>query len=225
VNRKESHARTGVCLMAFRPFALAEFERLLASGPFRITSRRLEVNSSGAVVPATIPPASVYVLEAHAALAATEEAFAALAADVRSPRVIAVGERLDEASAFALLRWGVKGLLDFLETIDQLPAAVREVARGGYWVPRSILSRFVEQVLTSARRPGAVPGVRLSPREREVRDLLLENVSNREIADRLHVSERTVQFHVSGLLSKFRVKRRADLIVLASGGGWESEGG
>ncbi len=54
----------------------------------------------------------------------------------------------------------------------------------------------------------------LSRREHEVLDPLLGNLSNKEIARKLHISERTVKFHVSNLLSKFGVQRRADLILL-----------
>jgi DNA-binding CsgD family transcriptional regulator len=54
----------------------------------------------------------------------------------------------------------------------------------------------------------------LSRREREVLDSLLENLANKEIASRLNISERTVKFHVSNLLNKFGVRRRADLILL-----------
>ena len=54
----------------------------------------------------------------------------------------------------------------------------------------------------------------LTQREREVLDALLENLANKEIADRLHISERTVKFHVSSLLEKFSVRRRTDLILL-----------
>jgi DNA-binding NarL/FixJ family response regulator len=54
----------------------------------------------------------------------------------------------------------------------------------------------------------------LSGREQEVLDALLENLVNKEIGSRLNISERTVSFHVSNLLSKFGVRRRADLIFL-----------
>jgi DNA-binding CsgD family transcriptional regulator len=54
----------------------------------------------------------------------------------------------------------------------------------------------------------------LSRREQEALDSLLENLSNKEIASKLHISERTVKFHVSNLLQKFGVRRRADLILL-----------
>ena len=45
-------------------------------------------------------------------------------------------------------------------------------------------------------------------------DSLLENLSNKEIASKLNIAERTVKFHVSNLLNKFGVRRRADLILL-----------
>src|SRR4029077_5382932 len=54
----------------------------------------------------------------------------------------------------------------------------------------------------------------LSRREQEVLDSLLENLSNKEIASKLNIAERTVKFHVSNLLNKFGVRRRADLILL-----------
>ena len=45
-------------------------------------------------------------------------------------------------------------------------------------------------------------------------DALLQNLANKEIGDRLNISERTVKFHVSNLLQKFGVHRRADLILM-----------
>lgn len=212
--------RVSVCLVAFHPLMLTEFERRLAQGAFRLISRRFETDGSGALTPMAIPAASVYVLEANTVRRTTEAAITMLQANRHGMRLVAVAERLDESSAFLLLRCGAKGLLDFEQTIDQLPTAVEVVARGGFWVPRPILSRFVEETLKSARHRTVVPARgRLSSRQREVRDFLLENLSNREIAERLHMSERTVKFHVSNLLSKFGVKRRADLIVLAQAEG------
>lgn len=217
-NLPESHAgrRVSVCLAAFHSLALTEFERRLAQGPFRVMSRRFETDGFGDLAPMAVPAASVYVLETHTVRVTTEAAITMLQVNRHRMRLVAVAERLDEPSAFHLLRCGVKGLLDFEDTIDQLPTAVEEVARGGFWVPRSILSRFVKETLKSARHRPLVPAVgRLSARQREICDLLLENLPNREIAERLVMSERTVKFHVSNLLSKFGVKRRADLIVLA----------
>lgn len=54
----------------------------------------------------------------------------------------------------------------------------------------------------------------MSRREQEVLDLLMLNLSNKEIGAKLHMSERTAKFHVSNLLAKYSVQRRADLILL-----------
>ncbi len=92
---------------------------------------------------------------------------------------------------------------------------MRDVANGGYWVPRTLLSRFVDCILNeSAGRKTISNDVNLSRRERDVIACLLDNLSNKEIASKLHISERTAKFHVSNLLTKYGVGRRADLILL-----------
>ena len=110
--------------------------------------------------------------------------------------------------------------MDLSFTREQLSRAVAAVAAGGFWVPRAWLTRFVDAMLSvsAVRRnaSAAVSRARLSRREQQVFDALLENLSNKEIASRLNVSERTIKFHVSNVLAKFAVRRRADLIVLFS---------
>ena len=122
-----------------------------------------------------------------------------------------------EASMFPLLRLGAKGMLTYAEVPTQLVRALRTIASGGFWVPRSLLSRFVEATLSATRRsrPLLASSIRsLSRREKEVLELLLQNLSNKEIAKELHISARTAKFHVSNLLAKHGVRRRADLILL-----------
>jgi hypothetical protein len=111
--------RVSVCLAAFHPLVLTEFERRLAQGPFRIMSRRFETDGSGGLAPMTVPTASVYVLEANAVRAMTEAAITMLQANRHRMRLVAVAERLDEPSSFLLLRCGAEGLLDFEDTIDR----------------------------------------------------------------------------------------------------------
>jgi DNA-binding CsgD family transcriptional regulator len=81
-------------------------------------------------------------------------------------------------------------------------------------VPRQKLFEPVggraEELLTAGRK-AAGASVRLSQRQREVLDHVLQDLSNKEIGSRLNVTERTVKFHVSRLLFKFKVRDRAGL--------------
>ena len=129
-------------------------------------------------------------------------------------RVIVLADVFDDEDGLRLLRMGVKGLISYGSAPQQLPRAVAAVADGGYWAPRSLISRAVDSRLRASRpRPGAPQGARLSRRENEVLAGVVDSLSNKEIAERLHISERTVKFHVSNLLSKFGVARRSDLML------------
>jgi DNA-binding CsgD family transcriptional regulator len=59
------------------------------------------------------------------------------------------------------------------------------------------------------------PRVLLSRRQNEVLSAIARNLTNKEIAHTLHLSERTVKFHVSALLQRFKVRKRSDLMLEA----------
>jgi DNA-binding CsgD family transcriptional regulator len=63
---------------------------------------------------------------------------------------------------------------------------------------------------------GAVPAVRLSPREQEVLQLVSEGFSNSMIAGRLHLSENTVKTYVENLLTRLNARNRAEAVATAS---------
>src|ERR1700730_1578007 len=71
------------------------------------------------------------------------------------------------------------------------------------------VSERAEQLLAAGRAIGT--GVKISRREQEVLDGVLQGLGNKEIGSRLRVSERTVKFHVSSLLAKFGVNDRIAL--------------
>ena len=208
-----------VCLFWLHPLVRSEFERTLASREFELLTRRLDPKFDAQRV--SIPETAVYVVDGSFPRSSSESLVAAILARNSAARIVAVAESFDEESAFPLLRLGVKGLVTFAEVARNVPWALREVAEGGYWVPRALLSSFIETALShssSRALPAgtAVPDPNgLTRREREVLNDLLENSSNKEIARRHHVSERTAKFHVSNVLSKYGVRRRADLILLA----------
>lgn len=205
-----------VCLLSPHPMVLTEFHRLLEDCGFQITSKQLDSMLAPDLRNLEIPRASVYVVDAHAARQATGVLLANILDHNSGARLLVVGERVKESESYALLRQGVKGILTYAEAREQLPRALPQVACGGIWVPRPVLSRFVDSILNGrqARRLAPDTASDLSQREQEVLTGLLENLANKELAQKMKISERTVKFHVSNLLAKFGVRRRADLILL-----------
>lgn len=217
VSRKRSATpRRKVCLISSHPLVLHGFQQALLGSNFAPAPRSLSSTLVPELRQLALPRAPVYVVDAHLPRPSLEALLAGILERFPTARVVVVAEDFTEAHCFALLRLGVKGLISYAQAPQQLPRALPLVAAGGYWVPRPMLSRFVDSVLRSS--PGRqlkVTGTsQLSRREQEALDALLENLSNKEIASKLHISERTVKFHVSNLLAKFGVRRRADLILL-----------
>lgn len=211
---EKSHLK--VCLLSPHPMVLDEFRRLLEGSGFQISSQQLNSMLAPDLRSLDVPRASVYVIDAHAARQATGALLGNILEKHENARLLVVGEKLTESDSHSMLRQGVKGILNYEEAREQLPRALPLVAAGGFWVPREVLSRFVDTILSSTqgRRLRNNSPTELSRREQEVLNGLLENLANKEVAERLHISERTVKFHVSNLLAKFGVRRRADLILL-----------
>jgi DNA-binding NarL/FixJ family response regulator len=82
---------------------------------------------------------------------------------------------------------------------------------GQFWVPPEVLAAYVKQVraLLSAQR---LPGHSLTAREIQVLQLLMRRLTNREISSALKISDRTVKFHVSNILSKLSLDDRRGLL-------------
>jgi DNA-binding NarL/FixJ family response regulator len=182
-----------VCILSPHPLVLAEFSRVLSPPVFEALTSHLDSMLAPELRRLELPQARVYVVDA----CGPQHVTAALIANVRehspSARLLIVSEEFNSVESHDLLRLAAKGLLTYAEAPEQLPRALPIVAAGGFL--RALLSA-------------------LSQREQEVLDALLENLVNKEIGSRLNISERTVKFHVSNILTKFGVRRRADLILL-----------
>jgi DNA-binding NarL/FixJ family response regulator len=112
------------------------------------------------------------------------------------------------------LRWlfrGVWGLVPYEACQEQLVRAVCHLAEGQLWFPAAVIERWMRMTSPASTPWDRIP---LTHREREVMELLLRRLSNKEIASILHISERTVKFHVGNLLSKLQVNSRHELSAM-----------
>jgi DNA-binding NarL/FixJ family response regulator len=127
---------------------------------------------------------------------------AALAIRAEHPEVgvLVLSQYVEVGLALTLLSDSAEGvgylLKDRIRDIDEFVAAVRRVAAGG-----SILDPIIVQTLLSRQRPDD-PIAQLSPREREILELMAAGSSNQGIADKLVITVRAVEKHVSSIFNK-----------------------
>ena len=205
--------RVTVCVIAAHPMVLAQLQRILNAAPLYVDDQRLSVVGAESV---ELPKASVYMLDAASCPEGPVTRVAQILQQEPKANVLVLGEYFEESVAFELLNLGVKGLVTHESMAQQLPRALEKISGGGLWVWRKMLSKFVDSLVGATRSQDTVhtADVRMSQRERQIANALLKNLTNKEIANELNISERTVKFHVSNLLSKFKVQRRSDLLVL-----------
>lgn len=128
-------------------------------------------------------------------------------------RILVLTSYAEDEKLFPAIRAGALGYLLKDSSPDELLQAIREVARGESWLHPAI----ARKVLREVRRPAEVPpnGELLTEREVEILGLVARGLANREIADLLHVSERTVRTHVSNILSKLHLANRTQVALYA----------
>lgn len=123
-------------------------------------------------------------------------------------------ERSGIAEMIRLFHWGVDGMLALdKKWKKELPKAVLVVLTNRVWAPPEVLLAFVNQMKILLDRQ-LLPGESLTMREGQVLQLLFRQLTNKEIACELQISERTAKFHVSNLLGKLDLENRKNLETL-----------
>jgi len=114
----------------------------------------------------------------------------------------------DTERIFKALRAGACGYLLKRCTPEELLSAVREVRHGGApmsrEIARKVISSFQEPLTTAAEME------ELSPREREILELLAAGFPNKQIADRLGLTDGTVRWHLRHVYNKLHVRSRTE---------------
>lgn len=122
-----------------------------------------------------------------------------------------------EGMVVTALGAGARGYLPRESGGAELVAAVRAVAAGLLVLDPAAAAELLERLVGRPRLPMATaPGQALTPRELEVLQALAGGLTNRAIARRLSVSENTVKFHVSSILTKLSAASRAEAVALAA---------
>jgi DNA-binding NarL/FixJ family response regulator len=131
----------------------------------------------------------------------------------------------DSQTVLGLLEAGATGYVLKDEALDRLADAVRAVAHGETWLSPAVAGQVVRRAVlkdpyggSSAGNSGSLSP--LTPRELEVLRLLAQGLDNEAIAQRLVLTKRTVQNHISIIYDKLGVTSRTEALLHAVQHGW-----
>jgi len=138
----------------------------------------------------------------------------------KSPKtkVLVLTSVMDEAVIFKSLKAGAKGYISNDEGSSDLIKAIQTVHQGELWIERKLMSRLFDQQAIADSKGGNPPGRTkegLTPREQEVLSRLARGYTNKEIAQDLFISEKTVKTHLNNIFRKLKVTRRLQAILYA----------
>jgi DNA-binding NarL/FixJ family response regulator len=112
-------------------------------------------------------------------------------------------------------RVGVEGYLLKSSVADELLVAAREVLKGSPYISPGMMRGLVDPALGSSTesraRSNPAPATTLSPRQREVLQLVAEGKSNKEIASTINVTVKTIEFHKARISKELGVHTTAEL--------------
>ncbi len=103
---------------------------------------------------------------------------------------------------------GAHGFIEKTSSLEQLKSAIQEVGEGGTWFGKDS-ARLLTEALKGADRPRSIDVI--SPREREVLQLIAEGFSTRQIGEKLEVSVKTAENHRTNLMRKLDIHNTAAL--------------
>jgi DNA-binding NarL/FixJ family response regulator len=137
-------------------------------------------------------------------------------------KTIAMGEPLDPDHVQAVIGAGAKGYLAETAGEGEIRMAVEVVLDGSVWAPRKVLARLIDAggvpaATASAEAAAAAESIagKLTPREREVLQLLMSGGSNRDIGTAMNIDEVTVKAHLGRMLRKTGASNRVELTLRA----------
>lgn len=134
-------------------------------------------------------------------------------------RIIVLTGVQDEETLRRASLLGAHGIVSKDAPSDMLLKAIERVHAGEIWLNRRLTAALVAEL----RRPGSESTgnseltliAQLSNRERDIVSLIGEGLKNKQIADRLCISETTVRHHITSILGKLQVSDRLELLIFA----------
>ena len=136
-------------------------------------------------------------------------------------KVVVLSMHANEEYVFQVLRAGASGYVLKQSDSSEVLTAIRAALSGGSFLSPPISRAVIDDYVRRAEARGQESDLDLlTSREREVLQLLAEGLSNREIAEQLNISVKTVETHRSNMMNKLDVDSKTELVKYALRKGW-----
>lgn len=124
-------------------------------------------------------------------------------------------DELEDINLGAVLAAGIKGILPQTSASSEIIAAIEAVASGLVALHPEVIDNLQLQKEANLYEQVDINRIRtLTPREIEVLQMLISGLSNKVVAQQLHISEHTVKFHISSIFQKLDVSTRTEAVAV-----------
>jgi two-component system, NarL family, response regulator NreC len=171
------------------------------------------------VISRTENPADVVVLD----VSMPDASGPAVAADIRrqfpGTKILALTRHAEKAYVQQMLQAGATGYVLKQTVAGILITAIRAVVEGGTYLDPAVAGKLTSS-FTHGRSTGRIGGAVLTPREQEILVMVAYGHTNKEIANTLGITGKTVETHKANLMEKLELNSRAALVRFALTQGW-----
>ncbi len=137
------------------------------------------------------------------------EATAILVRNLPGVKVMMLTISDKEEDLYSAIKAGANGYLLKNVRPSDLVDAIRQVVQGGAIITPNLAPRLLDDLLEDRADAGSLSPTALTQRERDVLELVSSGLSNREIGDKLFLSENTIKTHLRNIMDKYHFKNRA----------------
>ena len=186
---------------------------LEAHGDFRVIASGEDGDTVQALLEADEAP-DVVLLDLGLEKANSLDLMRVLKSKLPQARIIAMDILPEQVDIIEFVEAGGSGFILKSASLQEYVDTIQAVARGEKVLPSRLTASLFTQIVDSAlASEGGIPGnaVQLTPREKQIVDLISSGKSNKEIATQLHIATHTVKSHVHNILEKLALSSRLQI--------------
>jgi DNA-binding NarL/FixJ family response regulator len=127
-------------------------------------------------------------------------------------KILLFFHNLDEELVLNGLHLGVRGYMAYESSIKLIPKVAVALSRDELWMDANVMSKILNRLLPLGKFKQSLNN-KLTKKEKEIVQFVLEGLSNKQISDKLFVSENTVKNHLAKIFSKLQVNNRLELVL------------